>query len=82
MNWIRKNYSVQNELCFSGKDDGVNESGVATLFSKTVGKSLLEWCDKNHRILYARLKTSQSRLSVIQYYALINDDNDEEKTII
>lgn len=49
------------------------------LFSQTVSKSSLEWRNKNHKVMYARLRASKSSLSAIQCYVPTKDDNDKEK---
>ncbi|VDO99479.1 unnamed protein product [Schistosoma margrebowiei] len=69
-------------LPYSGHEEknASHTQGVSLMLSKEARKALIRWESHRHRIIKAHFKTKKERItiSVIQYYELTNNSNDND----
>ncbi|KAK2716470.1 hypothetical protein QYM36_006823 [Artemia franciscana] len=65
-------------LLYSGEDNH-HQVGVGLMMSPAAYRKMLKWTPINERILFARLATTHTKLSVIVCYAPTNEADDDVK---
>ena len=65
-------------LFYSGREDGQIQ-GVDLILNKEANKCLMEWELVKYRIMRARFYSRFSKMTIVQYYAPIEDAEDKDK---
>ena len=66
-------------VIWSGRQDNNHQAGVALIIGRKYASTLLQWKPISERLMYVRLNSKQTKLSVIVAYAPINDADEEDK---
>jgi len=66
-------------IIWSGRQDDLHYEGVALLICKERSNAVLQWKPVNERLLYVRMNSKFSRLSIVVVYAPTEDAPEEEK---
>ena len=66
-------------IIWSGRSDNNHLQGVALMLDKEDSRAPLEWNPVNERLLYVRLKTKFTKLSITVVYAPTEDAEDAEE---
>lgn len=75
----KQRMSSGETIIWSGRQDGNHQEGVALIISKKHTNSLLQWKPINERLLYVRMDSKYTKLSVIVAYAPTEVADEEDK---